>query len=200
MTNFYSSEDATPLEHEELMQLIPKHISNQQELNEWEQANIIEALQNILNKKFIEKEKILDIKFILNLHKKMFGKTWKWAGKIRSTNKNIGVDKSLIMNELKKLIDDVQFFIDNLTYTIDEIAVRFHHRLVFIHPFNNGNGRHARLMADLLIISLGGKKFTWGGTSDLISQNNTRKNYISALRKADNHDFNDLILFARENN
>ena len=102
----------------------------------------------------------------------------------------------LIPIELRHLRDEIRFWIANSTYSTDEIAVRFHHRLVFIHPFPNGNGRHARLAADLLIIQLGGRRFTWGRTS-LIATGETRKKYVAALRQADNHDVGPILAFAR---
>jgi len=126
----------------------------------------------------------------------MFGKVWRWAGEFRKTERNIGIDPVGIGVELKTLLDDVTFWIDNETYPPDEIAVRFHHRLVAIHPFPNGNGRHARLAADILIKQLGRDRFTWGRNS-MINPGDTRKAYVAALQKADRHDILDLIAFAR---
>ena len=126
----------------------------------------------------------------------MFKDVWRWAGEYRRTDRNIGVDVSHIEVELKKLLDDVHYWIENKTYPPEEIAVRFHHRLVWIHPFPNGNGRLSRLMADLLIIFLGQFRFSWGQTS-LVSVSEVRKKYVEALRAADAHNIKLLLLFAR---
>ena len=127
----------------------------------------------------------------------MFNKTWKWAGQFRKSEKNIGIAWKKIPEMLKALCDDVQYQIKHTTFSHDEIAIRFHHRLVFIHPFPNGNGRHARLAADLLIVQLGDKRFTWGMNQDLTQEGSVRKEYIQALQLADKGDYATLITFAR---
>jgi Fic-DOC domain mobile mystery protein B len=139
---------------------------------------------------------VLDVVFLKNLHKRMFNQVWRWAGNYRTTGRNIGVEAYRIDTELHQLLSDVRFWIANTTFLPDEIAIRFHHRLVSIHPFPNGNGRHARLAADLLIIQLGDRRFTWGSES-LTDPAGTRHNYIEALRTADNHDIRALLAFAR---
>src|SRR5690606_30733204 len=101
----------------------------------------------------------------LTLHKRMFGDVWKWAGMYRRTARNIGIDAYRVPTEMAATFDDLRYWVENETYAPDEIAVRLHHRLVAIHPFPNGNGRHARLVADLLIERLGGEVFSWGGGS-----------------------------------
>jgi len=136
---------------------------------------------------FQRKRNLLDEVFLCSLHKRMFGKVWKWAGKYRETDRNIGVDVWNIAADLRSLLGDVQFWIENETYLPDEIAVRFHHRLVLIHPFPNGNGRWSRLVADLLIASLGGERFTWG-KENLQEASAVRRGYIDALHAADAHD------------
>jgi Fic-DOC domain mobile mystery protein B len=130
----------------------------------------------------------------------MFKDVWKWAGKYRKSLKNIGVSAVQIPVEVKKLCEDTQFWIQNHTYSWDEIGVRFHHRLVSIHPFPNGNGRHARLATDILMRANGQEPFTWGGESevDLIgSAGETRGGYLAALKAADNGDVGPLLSFAR---
>lgn len=127
----------------------------------------------------------------------MFGNVWKWAGKYRRTGKNIGVDWIRIPVELRVLLDDVRFWIDNKTYPAEEIGCRFHHRLVYIHLFPNGNGRHARVMTDILLEkTFGLKPFTWG-SNDLINENMTRKSYIKALKAADGNNYKPLIAFVK---
>jgi Fic-DOC domain mobile mystery protein B len=182
---------ATPLDGDELASLIPSHITTQGELNEWEQLNIVQG-ENWARK---QRKAILNEAFLRQLHKQMFGETWKWAGEFRKSDKNIGVDWLKIGVELKKLLDDTQYQIEHASYPPDEIAVRFHHRLVAIHPFSNGNGRHARLIADLLAERLGQPRFTWGSRS-LADESETRQNYIAALQAADRHDIAPLLAFA----
>lgn len=183
---------ATPLDADELASLIPGHLSTQAELNEWEQLNIGEG-DNWARK---QRKEILSEAFLRQLHRQMFGETWKWAGEFRKSDKNIGVDWLRIGVELKNLLDDVRYQVELGTFPADEIAVRFHHRLVAIHPFLNGNGRHARMMADLLVARLGQPRFSWGSQS-LVDANDTRKNYITALQAADARDIAPLLAFAR---
>ena len=183
---------ATPLDADELASLIPGHITTQGELNEWEQANIVQGDQWARK----QRKAILDDAFVRQLHKQMFGETWRWAGEFRKSKKNIGIDWPKISVELRKLLDDVHYQIEHPSCPPDEIAVRFHHRLVAIHPFHNGNGRHARLMADLLVERLGQPRFTWGSRS-LVDAGETRQAYIAALQAADARDYQPLIAFAR---
>lgn len=188
---------ATPIDPNELKDLIPDYISTMGELNQLEQSNIADGFVWAGRQDLSD---LLSITFILELHKKMFNHVWKWAGKIRKTNKNIGVMKENIMTDLAVLLGNTKYWIDNKTYSNDEIAVRFHHRLVQIHVFPNGNGRHARLMTDLLLKKLGESKFSWGALSaqnSLDVESNVRSNYIAALKKADANDFTDLKKFVR---
>jgi Fic-DOC domain mobile mystery protein B len=126
----------------------------------------------------------------------MFGKTWKWAGSFRQTDKNIGVDWREIPVALRNLLNDVKAQIEHQSYPHDEIVLRFHHRLVWVHLFANGNGRHARLVADHLIQKLGGSAFSWGSRS-LVEVSEKRKLYLAALRAADSRNYQPLMAFAR---
>lgn len=183
---------ATPLTHEERVDLLPAHIAFRQDLNVAEQDNIARGQEWALSRR----RDLLSEKFIKDLHKRMLGDVWRWAGKFRTSERTIGIDHWLIAIELRKLLDDVKVWIEFDSYPPDEIAVRFHHRLVFIHPFPNGNGRHARLMADLLIMQLGRERFSWGRVS-LREAGETRARYIEALRAADRHEIGPLLAFAR---
>lgn len=188
---------ATPIDPDELKDLIPDYISTMGELNQVEQSNIADGF--VWAEKQIQGD-ILTGTFIFKLHEKMFEQVWKWAGKMRRTNKNIGVMKEHIMNDLGQLLGNTQFWLEHKTFSNDEIAARFHHRLVQIHVFPNGNGRHARLMTDLLLIKNGEPKFTWGSNgahSPFEVEGKTRTEYITALKKADQDDFSELIKFAR---
>lgn len=186
----------TPLTEEELAELIPPTIFTREHLNQWEQINIQEAMTWAFSHKHLP-TKLATNQFMTKLHKKMFGQVWKWAGQFRSSNKNIGVDREYIQIELRKLSDDFLVWIEYKSYPLDEIAARFHHRLVWIHPFPNGNGRHARLMADLILVSLGGKKFSWGSGQNLAAEGAVRKQYIQALKAADGYDYGPLLGFVR---
>ncbi len=187
----------TPLSEEEKEGLLIKSITTRGELDELEQLNIENAVEWTLNNKFV-KEKILSEKFIKSVHKKMFGDVWEWAGKFRMSEKNIGVDWMKIGVELRMLLDDANYWIKNHTYPPDEIAIRFKHRLVNIHCFPNGNGRHSRIMADIIIESVFGKDvFTWNN-SNLVKPNTARKDYINSIRKADNGIIEPLLDFARK--
>jgi len=183
---------STPLTPEEQEGLIPSYITLRSELNEAEQTNILDAEEWAFNRP----RNVLSEKFLSNLHKRMFGRVWKWAGTYRRSGKNIGVDAYRIPIDLRQLLDDVRFWIDNGTYSPDEIATRFHHRLVWIHLFPNGNGRHARTATDLLLVALGRPRFTWGRES-LVDANATRRAYVDALRSADHHDYKPLLEFVR---
>lgn len=185
-------EDATPLTPEERRELIPAHITYRSELNEAEQGNIVRAQDWALSRR----RDLLTEKFIVDLHRRMLGDVWRWAGHFRTTERNLGIPSHEIRVEVRQLLDDAKTWIAHGSYPPDEIAVRLHHRLVWIHPFPNGNGRHARLMADLLIMSMGGARFSWG-RANLHAAGDIRRRYISALRAADAHDVGPLVTFAR---
>jgi len=189
---FDEPDNATPLTPDERRELIPAHIAYRSELNEAEQENIARAQDWALSRK----RDPLNEKFIKELHKRMLGEVWKWAGKFRKSERNLGIPFYEIPTALRQLLDDAKTWIEYKSYPPDEIAVRFHHRLVAIHPFPNGNGRHARLMADLLVMRLGQERFSWGRES-LRDAGSMRKRYIAALQAADGHDSRPLLAFAR---
>ncbi len=186
-------DSATPLTPDERNGIIPTHITLRQELNELEQKNIFQADQWV----FQRKRNALDEGFLCRLHKRMFGHVWAWAGEYRTTARNLGVEVWRIQPDMRQLVNDARYWIDNETYTPDEIAVRFHHRLVVIHPFPNGNGRWSRLAADVLVVRLEQSRFTWGRIN-LQNVGDVRRQYIDALRAADSHDLDPLIKFARQ--
>ena len=183
---------ATPLTPEETRDLIPAHIAYRRELNEAEQENIVRAQAWALSRR----RDPLSEKFVKDLHRRMLGDVWQWAGKFRTSARNIGIDYWQIPVALRQLLDDAKAWIEYSAYPPDEIAVRFHHRLVQIHPFPNGNGRHSRLMADLLAMQLGRERFSWGRGS-LRTAGAARARYVEALRAADDHDIAPLLVFAR---
>lgn len=191
----YDGEDEanTPLEAEEREQLIPTYITTRAELNEAEQVNITQASLWLRRARNVD---VLDDAFLRDLHKRMFGEVWKWAGQYRKTPRNIGIDAYRIPIAVRELVHDARYWVDNETYPPDEIAIRFSHRLVSIHPFPNGNGRHSRLVADLLAMKLGRPRFTWG-RANLVDPGETRRAYVAALRAADGGEIEPLLAFAR---
>ncbi|HLB72414.1 MAG TPA: mobile mystery protein B [Sedimentisphaerales bacterium] len=194
MTEPNYPEDATPLDPNDIEGLIPTHITTRSELDRWEQDNINEALTWIEGRK---PKDVLSESFMKLLHRKMFCNVWKWAGQFRRTEKNIGAPWYRIPIDLKQLCNDVGYWMENRTFSEDEIGTRFHHRLVSIHPFPNGNGRHARLIADILLENVLGKPtFTWGN-ANLIYAGDDRKRYIEALIAADRGEYKDLLKFVR---
>ena len=186
----------TPLEADELDELLIRDINTREELNEYEQRNIEKAIVWTMGRTF-SADQLLNDGFIRRLHKLMYGKVWSWAGKYRKTNKNIGIEKHLISQELRMAIDDCKFHIKNDSFPPDEISIRFKHRLVSIHCFPNGNGRHSRLMADLIIEHVFNLPvFSWGA-ANLSGNNDVRKSYLHSIRKADQGEFSELVQFAR---
>ena len=183
---------STPLTPDERADLIPSYITLRRELNEAEQVNIFEAEEWA----FSRKRDVLNEAFLLGLHKRMFGQVWKWAGKFRTSERNIGVPSYRIGIDLNQLLGDVKYWIEQNTFEPDEIAYRFHHKLVFTHPFPNGNGRHARMTTDLLLVSMRQERFSWGSQS-ITDANTTRALYVAALRAADGHDYGLLKKFVR---
>jgi Fic-DOC domain mobile mystery protein B len=186
----------TPLSDEELEGLKIYSVTTREELDEFEQLNIQRAIEWTLGKKINYKD-LFSEKFIKDLHKSMYYEVWRWAGTFRNSEKNLGVKSSLISVQLKQLLDNAIYWHENNIYLPDELAVRFKHQLVSIHCFANGNGRHARLMADLIMEKLYDQPvFTWGSSS-LVRPDEKRKEYIRAIKKADLNDLTCLLAFAK---
>jgi Fic-DOC domain mobile mystery protein B len=189
---------ATPLDPNEAEGLLHSHVATRGELDELEEANIQMGLEWALGRisRGGRQLDVLSEEFLYALHERMFCEVWIWAGQVRQSEKNIGVARQTIRIEVRNLIEDARLWRERGVFSADEIAVRFHHRLVAIHPFPNGNGRHARLMADLLALQAGRPAFSWGG-GRLTSTSELRTAYISALRMADRGDLAPLLEFAR---
>ncbi len=195
MTLFAAEDGNTPLSPEEQADLIP-NLATREELSEWERQNILEACGWALDEKKILRLDPLTEPYLRQLHRRMFDQTWKWAGRYRTTEKNIGIPFYQIQESLAALVGDARYWLENLTFEPDEISIRLHHRLVYIHPFANGNGRHARLMADVLAQRQGRPVFTWGG-AELVKAGDFRRRYIDALQAADQNEIGPLLEFAR---
>ncbi|MBL4657174.1 MAG: mobile mystery protein B [Flavobacteriales bacterium] len=187
----------TPLDEDEKEDLLIDSITTRAELDEFEQLNIQKAVKWTLTQTFKQNEFLTEV-FVKQLHKTMLEDVWAWAGIFRKSNKNLGVEWQVISTGLKNLLDDGKYWLENKTYAEDELAIRFKHRLVDIHCLSNGNGRHSRLFADILISHILGKPlFTWGGKQDLFSKSEVREQYLIALKAGDNGDMAPLIEFAR---
>jgi Fic-DOC domain mobile mystery protein B len=185
------SDGSTPIDPDEARVLIPSHVATQAQLNEWEHENIVQGERWAFSRR---RKNLLTAEFMKQLHRKMFGETWRWAWQWRTTGKNIGVAPEDVGASVRQLLHDVEAQVDGHSYPIREIAARLHHRLVWIHPFPNGNGRLARTFVDLLLRAHGEPRFTWGG-DDLVSAGEARERYIAALRSADARDYAPLFKF-----
>ncbi len=185
---------ATPLDGEELEGLLPTHLVSRGQLNEWEQQNIEAALLWLSRQR---RPRPLEEAWLRRLHREMFGRSWRWAGQYRSSDKSIGADWRQIRMQVPALLADIAYQVEHRVEPVDQIVIRFHHRLVSIHLFPNGNGRHARLIADVLNEQLGAPRFSWGGSSNLVEASILRQRYISALQQADRGDISALLAFAR---
>jgi Fic-DOC domain mobile mystery protein B len=185
----------TPISPDEIEGLIP-NLATRAELNEWERENIILAERWCFSQRVLKSFNPASEADLRELHRQMFGKTWKWAGTYRKTEKTIGLPVVQINNAIAAFLGDADYWIKEKAFEPDEIAVRFHHRLVHIHPFPNGNGRHSRLIADVLVVQLGMPRFPWG-RANLQSAGEVRDRYIAAIKKADDGDIKPLLEFAR---
>jgi Fic-DOC domain mobile mystery protein B len=195
MINEPVSEANTPLSPAEQADLIPS-LATREELNEWERDNILRGRQWALADRQLSRLDPIREEYIRELHRRMFDQTWKWAGTYRKTDKNLGVPIGEIRDRLAQHLGNGAFWLKNKTYDVDECCVRFHHELVVIYAFPNGNGRHARLIADAIAIKYGRPVFSWG-SKDLIAPGEARNEYLSALRNADKGDFTPLLRFIR---
>lgn len=194
--NLDYSDGQTPLDEEEKEGLLIPSISTKGELDEFEQQNIEEAIQWILGRS-LKADTIFTERFVKSLHKRMYGEIWKWSGQFRKSDKNLGIDKWQIPVALKTLLEDTLFWVKNETYDPDEVAIRFKHRLVSIHCFSNGNGRHSRLMADVIVEKLYERPvFSWGA-ANLSRESRIREIYLNAVKEADKGNYQLLIDFAR---
>lgn len=190
------TEGQTPIDEEEKRGLLIPSVTTRLELDEFEQLSIERAVEWSIKIK-LKQDEILSEQFVRKLHKRMFDGVWSWAGEFRKSNKNLGVDWQMIPVSLRQLLEDCRFWVNHRTFPDDEIAVRFGHRIVDIHCFPNGNGRHSRLISDIIISNIFGKPvFTWGRV-DLAKQGLVRKRYIHAIQEADKGILGPLLEFAR---
>lgn len=184
----------TPLDADEVAQLIPRHITTQGALNEWEQVNILQAQRWLMRARITQ---VLTEDFCRTLHRRMFNRTWRWAGTFRQSDKNIGCNWTQVSMQLRQLLDNTQYWLEEGVFPVDEAAARFHHQLVLVHGFPNGNGRHSRLMTDCLLRQCKVNPFTWGGGQNLVGGGEARQQYLTSLRAADAGDIAQLLAFVR---
>jgi Fic-DOC domain mobile mystery protein B len=188
----------TPIRREEAEQLIPR-ISTLGELNEYEALNILRAREWALDSRTIKSTDPLEEPYVRQLHHRMFDNVWKWAGTYRKTERTIGCDPKEIVQRIPQLLANTRYWLENKTFSTYEALLRFHHQLTKIHPFANGNGRHARLIADIAALKYGQSEFTWGAGKDLVTEDDARTRYLAALRALDanENDVKLLLDFAR---
>lgn len=184
------SDGNTPIQPEDAKQLIP-HLSTMGELNEYEAVNILRAREWAFDSRTMKSADPLEEPYVRALHHRMFDNVWKWAGTYRQTERNIGCDPKEIVQRIPQLLANTRHWLENKTFSTDEAVLRFHHQLTRIHPFSNGNGRHARMIADVLAVKYDRAEFTWGAGKDLVAQGDARTGYLTALRALDANE-NDL--------
>lgn len=193
---FAASEGNTELSEEERLELIPS-LTTRAELNAIERLNINAARVWAMRPRALQRPDLLTDAFARELHRRMFNQVWRWAGRYRTTEKNLGWEVHRLTEGVRNAFDDAQYWMQHSTYPLHEAAVRLHHQLVAIHPWPNGNGRHSRLIADLLVVSRGGDELTWGARADLMGAGEMRNCYITAIRAADAGDIVPLMNFAK---
>lgn len=188
----------TPIRPQEAEQLIPR-ISTTGELNEYEALNILQARAWAFDHRTMKSLDPLDETYLRELHRRMFDSVWKWAGRYRQTQRNIGCDPREIVQRIPQLLANTRYWLEHKTFQADEALLRFHHQLTRIHPFANGNGRHARMLADIVAVKRSQAEFTWGAGKDLVAGGDARSRYLAALRAldADENDVKPLLDFAR---
>lgn len=190
---FKAPDGATQLGPDEIVGLKFSHVTTRDELNELEHANIQQGLLWLTRHHGGD---ILSAEFVCELHKRLFGDVWEWAGTFRQHETDIGVEPSRITAPLHNLLEDARCWTENDTYVPLEAAGRFHHRMVSIHLFPNGNGRHARIAADAFLEHyFDHPPIAWEGRFNQQADATHRNAYLNALRNADRGEFEPLLKF-----
>lgn len=136
--------------------------------------------------------------FLCKVHRDMFGSIWTWAGKHRTEQINIGKEWHLIPEQTRILCENFRSWdADQSTMQTIEIAARLQNGLTRIHPFKNGNGRHARLITDIFFHSRGHPLPKWPQIHLEAQGDVIREQYIAAMRAADQGEFGELIDFSK---
>lgn len=187
----------TSIDENERRDLIPSVVSRAH-LNRLELLNIHSARLWAMSPRVLRRDDLLTDGFARELHRRMFAKVWKWAGRYRTAERNLGWEAHRIPSGVRTALDDAAYWLEHQTYPPHEAAVRLHHRLVVVHPWPNGNGRHARLLADVIVAAQKERPLSWGGAQvEHIGPSATRQRYIHALRQADQENFAPLLEFCR---
>jgi Fic-DOC domain mobile mystery protein B len=197
--NHKYSDGNTPIRPEEAEQLIPQ-ISTMAELNEYEALNILQAQEWAFSTRTLNSVDPLEEHYVRTLHARMFDHVWKWAGTYRKHELNIGCDPHEILQRIPLLLGNARYWLEHGTFPVDECLLRFHHQIVSkIHPFPNGNGRHARMITDVIAVKFGRPEFTWGAGANVVAEGSARTDYLAALRAldTDENDVKSLLSFAR---
>jgi Fic-DOC domain mobile mystery protein B len=187
---------ATPLSDEDLQGLRIPSVTTHGELNEAEAANIIRGQEWALRARTARLPDLLSDRFMQRLHLTMFGDVWRWAGKYRLKDTNIGVPAHEIREHLRNVYADARAWLEHDVYSPEEFAARLHYRIATVHPFPNGNGRHARMVAHVVLVRHFKRDPLPWGNSALYAADAARQAYITALVAADNNDFAPLLTFA----
>jgi Fic-DOC domain mobile mystery protein B len=195
MANGDAADGPTPVTPEEALQLRVS-VQSRDELNAFERENILEAREWALSPRTLRRDDLLTEEFLRDLHRRMLRRVWRWAGRFRTSERNMGRPVHTLAMDVRTLLDDARYWLEHGTYPAIETAVRCHHRLVAIHPWVNGNGRHARLMADIIVCARGGEPLSWGRSADLVAPSVLRTRYLTALREADAGNHGPLLTFA----
>jgi Fic-DOC domain mobile mystery protein B len=168
-----------------------KGIRTRKELNILEAENIRNVVVKYLAVKPSRRTARFDVAWARRLHKEMFGDVWKWAGQFRTEDLNIGVAWHQVETSLQNLLDDLKCWLQHGTGLLDQ-AVMLHHRAVQIHPFRNGNGRWARMLANIWLRRHDHPPTEWPEET-VGAQSTIRDEYIKAIRLADEGDYGPLM-------
>lgn len=189
---------ATPLSPDDLLGLKLPHVQTRAQLNEIEAANILQGQNWVSSLKVLTLDDIFSRDFVIALHKNLFGDIWQWAGTFRLRELNIGVEPKNIPIDLHNFLEDAKCWLEFKHFSDLELSARIQHKLVQIHPFVNGNGRHARIFTDIVRVFLLNKKPLRWAKAKLEDMTTERAAYIAGLRKADGGDFSEMVDYLKK--
>ena len=188
-------EGETPIDPSHLKD---RSIRTRQQLNSAEAQSILKPFVKYLGAKPSKKIAPFNLNWFQQLHEEMFGDVWQYAGKFRQEDKNIGVKWQNIITEMYQFEQDLIFWEQNQTYDVFERSVRLHHRAVFIHPFDGGNGRWSRLLGNIYLKQHEHPLVKWPEETIGTEESVAREAYLSAVKRADAGDFFELIALHRK--
>ncbi len=192
---FQFPKGATPLD--DISGLKLSWVQQLRDLNRAEAENISQAQKKYLEKSIDDPSKWFNPTFLRKIHMTMFGDVWDWAGRWRKSITNIGIKPQFIPMKLSELCAQViSWGTGSAKMTYLERSARIHHQLVSIHPFENGNGRFSRLVADRYLLAYRCTHPIW--PSHLGINGEIRDRYILSLKAADRGDYLPMIQLMRE--